>query len=185
MAADVARLRAASTHYETIGNSIGGASWNTPLDPTHRQARDAQLHALASQAPVLAPELVPRVHVGAGDASPLQNHDAFGGTGFWDALGGRAAAAQAPDHVQLRRDRANVMDRALTLGALTVIAATPAESARAVAALDDPPTRACLAMQQLEFRQCVSVSHTPDEDAFCLAHHGLGGVGECLGAVMQ
>jgi hypothetical protein len=185
MAADVARLRAASAHYETIGNSIGSAPWNSPLDPTHRQARDAQLHALASQAPVLAPELAARVHVGAGSGSPLQNHDAFGGTGFWDALGGRAAAAQAPDHVQLRRDRTSIMDRALTLGALTVIAATPAESARAVAALNDPPTRTCLAMQQLEFRQCVSVSHTPDEDAFCLARHGLGGVGECFGAVMQ
>ena len=51
--------------------------------------------------------------------------------------------------------------------------------------LDDPPTRTCLAMQQLEFRQCVSVSHTPDEDAFCLARHGLGGVGDCLGAMLQ
>ena len=185
MAADVARLRAASAHYETIGNSIGSAAWNTPLDPTHRQARDAQLRALANQAPILAPELVSRVHVGAGAGSPVQNRDALGGIGFWDALGGRAAAAPAPDHVQLRRDRANLMDRALTVGALTVIAATPAESARALAALDDPPTRTCLAMQQLEFRQCVSVSYTPDEDAFCLARHGLGGVGECFGAALQ
>lgn len=185
MAADVARLRVASAHYETIGNSIGSAAWNTPLDPTHRQARDAQLHALAGQAPILAPELVARVHIGAGAGSPLQDHDTLGGTGFWDALGGRAAAAPAPDHVQLRRDRATMIDRALTLGALTVINATPAESGRALAALDDPPTRACLAMQQLEFRQCVSVSHTPDEDAFCLARHGFGGVGECFGAALQ
>lgn len=185
MAADVARLHVASAHYETIGNSIGSAAWNTPLDSTHRQARDAQLRALAGQAPTLAPELAARVHVAAGSGSPLQNRDAFGGTGFWDALGGRAAAAPAPDHVQLRRNRAGIMDRALTLGALAVIAATPAESARAVAALDDPPTRTCLAMQQLEFRQCVSVSHAPDEDAFCLARHGFGGVGDCLGAMLQ
>ena len=185
MAADVARLRAASAHYETIGDSIGSAAWNTPLDPTHRQARDAQLRALAGQAPVLGPELAARVHIAAGNGSPLQNHDAFGGTGFWDALGGRAAAAPAPGRVQLRRDRASIMDRALTLGALSVINATPAESARAVAALGDPPTRTCLAMQQLEFRQCVSVSHTPDEDAFCLARHGLGGVADCLGATLQ
>ncbi|MBI3438949.1 MAG: hypothetical protein HY054_09975 [Proteobacteria bacterium] len=185
MAADVARLRAAATHYESIGNSIGGAAWNTPLDPAHRQVRDEQLHALAAQAPALAPDLTARIHVGAGAGSPLRDHDAFGGVGFWDALAGRASATPLPDHIQLRRDRAGVMDRALTLGALVVINATPAERARAVAALDDPPTRTCLAMEQLEFRQCASVSHSPDEDAFCLAQHGFSGVAECFSAMIQ
>ncbi len=185
MAADTARLNAASAHYEAIGNSIASAPWNAPLDPTHRDVRDAQLRALAGAAPLLAPELAARVHVGVGGAAPLQDRDAFGGLGFWDALGGRAAPAPAPAHVQLRRERANVMDRALTLGALYAIAATPAQSAHVGAMLQDPPTRICLAMQQLEFRQCVSVSHTPDEDAFCLARHGLGGVADCLGAIMQ
>lgn len=184
-AADVARLRAASAHYETIGNSIGAAPWNMPLDPTHREARDAQLRALAGQAPVLAPELVSRVHVGAASGGAQPDRDAFGGIGFWDALGGRAAAAPVPDGVRLRRERASVMDRILTLGALYAIGATPAENSRTAAMLDDAPTRACLAMQQLEFRQCVSVSHTPDEDAFCLARHGLGGVADCLGAMLQ
>jgi hypothetical protein len=185
MAADVARLHAASAHYETIGNSIGSAAWNTPLDPTHRDARNIELRALAGQAPTLAPELVSRVRVGAASDGAQHDRDAFGGISFWDALGGRAAAAPVSEHVRLRRDRAGVMDRALTLGALYVIGATPTERARITAMLDDPPTRACLAMEQLEFRQCVSVSHTPDEDAFCLARHGLGGVGECLGAMMQ
>ena len=185
MAADVARLRAASAHYEAIGNSIGNAAWNTPLDPTHRDARNTGLRALASQAPPLAPELVSRIHVGAASGGAPHDRDAFGGTGFWDALGGRAAAAPVPQDIRLRRDRASVMDRALTLGALYVIGATPTESARVNAMLNDPPTRTCLAMQQLEFRQCVSVSHTPDEDAFCLARHGLSGVADCLGAIMQ
>ena len=184
MAADVARLRAASEHYETIGNSIGSAPWNAPLDPTHRDARDQQLHALASQTPVLAPELAARVHVSAGAGTPTQDHDSFGGISFWDALGGRAAVARPEAALHIKRDRAGVMDRVLTLGALTIIGAT-AEAARVNAMLDDPPTRVCLAMQQLEFRQCVSVSHTPDEDAFCLARHGLGGVGDCLGAMLQ
>ena len=185
MAADVARLRAASAHYETIGNSIGAAPWNMPLDPTHREARDAQLRALAGQAPVLAPELISRVHVGAASSGAHSDRDAFGGAGFWDALGGRAAATPVPDGVRLRRERASVMDRVLTLAALYVIGATPSENRRSATMLDDAPTRVCLAMQQLEFRQCVSVSHTPDEDAFCLARHGLGGVGECFGAILQ
>jgi hypothetical protein len=185
MAADVARLRAASAHYEAMGNSIGSAAWNTPLDPTHRDARNAELRALAGQAPTLAPELVSRLHVGAASGGVPHDRDAFGGVGFWDALGGRAAAAPVPQNIRLRRNRANIMDRVLTLGALYAIGATSAERARVNAMLDDPPTRICLAMQQLEFRQCVSVSHTPDEDAFCLARHGLGGVGECLGALMQ
>ncbi len=185
MAADVARLRAASSHYETIGNSIAAAAWNAPLDPTHREARDQQLRLLAGQAPVLAPDLVGRVHVGAASADAHPDRDAFGGIGFWDALGGRAAAAPMPESVRLRRASASVMDRVLTLGALYVIGATPTQDGRVATMLDDPPTRTCLTMQQLEFRQCVSVSHTPDEDAFCLARHGLGGVGECLGAMLQ
>jgi hypothetical protein len=185
MAADVARLRAASAHYETIGNSIGSAIWNAPLDPMHRDARNTELHALADQAPTLAPELAARVHVRAAGSVMQRDRDAFGGIGFWDALGGRAAAAPVPANVRLRRDRASVMDHALTLGALYVIGATPTERVRVSSMLDDPPTRVCLAMQQLEFRQCVSVSHTPDEDAFCLARHGLGGVADCLGAMLQ
>ena len=185
IAADVSRLRAAGAHYEAIGNSIGGAAWNTSLDPTHREARDQQLRALGAQAPVLAPELVSRVHVGAQSGGAGPGRDAFGGIGFWDALAGRAAAAPMPEGARLRRERASMMDRELTLGALYVIGATPAEYRRIGSMLDDPPTRTCLAMQQLEFRQCVSVSHTPDEDAFCLARHGLGGVGDCLGAVLQ
>src|SRR5262249_12716985 len=129
MAADVARLHAASAHYEAIGNSIGSASWNLPLDPTHRDARDQQLHALATQAPTLAPELASRVHVGAGAGAPLQNHDAFGGIGFWDALGGRAAVAAPDSAPHLRRDRAGIMDRVLTVGALAIIGATATEGA--------------------------------------------------------
>src|SRR6185295_15419084 len=34
MAGDVSRLRAASAHYQTIGESIGAAPWNISLDPT-------------------------------------------------------------------------------------------------------------------------------------------------------
>ena len=185
MAADVARLRAAGAHYETIGDSVGAAPWNSPLDPTHREARDAQLRALAGQAPVLAPELAARVHVGARAGSPLQSRDDFGGIGFWDALGGRAPPAPLADGVRLKRDRASVMDRVLTLGALYVIASTPGETRRVANLLDDPATSTCLAMQQLEFRQCVSVSHAPNEDAFCLARHGLGGAADCLGAILQ
>jgi hypothetical protein len=185
IAGDAARLRAASAHYETIGNSIGSAAWNIPLDTTHRDARMLELRALASRAPVLASELAAGVHVAAGAGSPLQNRDAFGGTGFWDALGGRAAAAPQPSQPRLRRERAAVMDRVLTAAGLFIIGATPSEGARVNALLEDGPAHACLTLQQLEFRQCVSVSHTPDEDAFCLSRHGLGGVADCLGAMLQ
>ncbi len=78
---------------------------------------------LATQAPALAPELVPRVHVGAASAGvESADGDGFGAIGFWDALAGRAAAAPAPARLELRRERASVMDRVLTLAALYVIA---------------------------------------------------------------
>ena len=184
IAADTARLRAGRDHYEAIGQSIGAAAWNTPLDGAQREARQARLRALGDQTLLLAPELAPRVHATALAGAPLQDRDAFGGVGFWDGLAGRAPLP-APTAPRLRSDRAQIMDRVLTLGALFAIGATPAQGERANAMLDDPATSTCLAMQQLEFRQCVSVSHTPDEDAFCLARHGLGGVGDCLGAMVQ
>jgi hypothetical protein len=68
----------------------------------------------------------------------------------------------------------------LTLAGLFIIGATPQANTRVDALLDDRTSRDCLHVQQLEFRQCVSVAHTPDEDAACLARHGLRNVAACL-----
>jgi hypothetical protein len=68
----------------------------------------------------------------------------------------------------------------LTLAALLVVDATQSETVRVAAALTDDPVRQCLAMQQLELRQCASVTSTPNEDAFCIARHGFTGPSGCM-----
>lgn len=183
-AADVARLQGAAGRYESIGHAIDGAAWDAPLDPAHRDSRDQSLRALAQTAP-LAPELTAHVHAAAGAGDPVHDPDTFGGVRFWDALGGLNLPAPQIAAPRLRPDHTAQMDRVLTLAALFIIGATPSEPARVATELDDPQTTRCLSLQQLQFRQCVSVTHTPDEDAFCLARHGFNGVGECLGAMVQ
>jgi hypothetical protein len=73
----------------------------------------------------------------------------------------------------------------LTLAALIAIDATQSETTRVNAMLDDAPSRECLAMQQLQFRQCASVAHDPNEDAYCLARHGLTGPGNCFASIAR
>jgi hypothetical protein len=178
MSADAARLSAAGDQYDRLSDQL---QLNAPFaapDDARRSARDQRLHS-AEIAP-LAPEMVQRLHVAPLAAAPITDPSAFGGAHFWDALTGLSPPMPAPTPMPARADRAAIIDRILTLAGLFIIAATPQSNARVDALLDDPISRECLNVQQLEFRQCVSVSHTPDEDAACLARHGLRGVGGCL-----
>lgn len=72
------------------------------------------------------------------------------------------------------------LDRMFTLAALMVVDATQSETARITAGLTDEPVRQCLAMQQLQLRQCASVTSTPNEDAYCIARHGYAGPSACM-----
>jgi len=67
-----------------------------------------------------------------------------------------------------------------TLAALMIVSATESETARVNDALTYEPVRQCLAMQQLQLRQCASVTSTPNEDAFCIAQHGFAGPSGCM-----
>ena len=73
----------------------------------------------------------------------------------------------------------------LTLAALIVVEAETQERTRVAAMLDDEPSRECLEMQQLTFRQCASVAHDPNEDAYCLARHGLTGPAACFASIAR
>jgi hypothetical protein len=145
-------------------------------DDAHRGERDQRLRA--ATAPALLPEIAQRLHIAPLGAAPLTDAAAFGGAHFWDGLAGLPPAEVQPMHA--RSDRQAVADRVLTLAGLFIVSATPQASTRVDALLDDRTSRDCLHVQQLEFRQCVSVSHTPDEDAACLARHGLRNVAACL-----
>ncbi|MCX7358256.1 MAG: hypothetical protein NT015_08960 [Alphaproteobacteria bacterium] len=172
-AADNARLNAGAVRFEALGHAGDTSTW-----ARRSSEREATLRAPNTRA--LAPELLARLRPAPLAAAPMTEPIAFGGTRFWDALGNRASPAPPILPWRVVPARQPSLDRMLTLAALFVVEATPSETARLTAALTDEPVRQCLAMQQLELRQCASVTSTPNEDAFCIARHGFAGPGACM-----
>jgi hypothetical protein len=173
MAADNARMNALAIRFEGLGNAGDTTAWTRRSD-----AREAALRAPGAR--TLAPEIVARLRPAPLTAAPLIETSAFGGTRFWDALGDRASPTPPALPWRVIPARASTLDRMFTLAALLVVGATQSETARVNAALDDEPLQQCLAMQQLQLRQCVSVTHEPNEDAFCLAQHGFAAPSQCM-----
>jgi hypothetical protein len=136
------------------------------------------LRSLASERRAVAPELAAALRLAALGATPLTDPSTFGGRHFWDALSGRVSATPPAAALIVRADRSGVLDQMLTLAGLIIVGA--AQTPRAESVMDVRPVRECLAMQQLEFRQCVSVAHDASEDSLCLARHGLEAPGACF-----
>jgi hypothetical protein len=180
VAADSARMSAAGARYEALGDTLDSAAW---IVFSERSAREVRLRRMGDER--LTPGMTARLHIGALAATPLANPDAFGGRRFWDALAGRTAPAPPAQTLRERRAYAATTDRMLTLAAFIIVNAADREPARVSAVLDDQRARECLMLQQLQFRQCASVAHDPNEDAFCLARHGLSASGACFSAMLQ
>ena len=172
-ASDNARTNALAGRFDSLGATGDTSAW-----ARRSSGRDAALRAPGTR--TLAPELLARLHPGPLTAAPLTDPTAFGGTRYWDALGNRASPTPPVAPRRAAASRQASLDRMLTLAALLVVDATQSETARVTSALSDEPVRQCLAMQQLELRQCASVTSTPNEDAFCIARHGLAGPSTCM-----
>jgi hypothetical protein len=168
--ADSTRVARAGAQYETLART-STAPWIT-----------ASARRAARVGGGLTSSMRARLRVEALSAQPMRNAEAFGGRGFWDSLAGRDVRAPRGGRGE-RRGYARVTDHMLTAAALVVLDAD--NGAQMSAALNEPLTRNCLEMQQLQLRQCASVSHDASEDAYCLARHGLTGPSACFGAVAR
>lgn len=133
----------------------------------------------------LTPAMLQRLNIGAQDARPMRDASAFGGRGFWDSLAGRDGGSPDARGGRERSDYASVTDHMLTLGAIIAADATDAEHERVEEMLDEPLTQNCMHMQQLQLRQCLSVSVDATERAYCLGHHALEGPGVCVAHVVH
>lgn len=173
MAADNARMNALAIRFEGLGNAGDTSAWT-------RRSGDREASLRAPNTRTFAPELAARLRPAPLTAAPLTEATAFGGVRFWDGLGNRTspAAPNLPWRVIAARNAS--LDRMFTLAALFVIDAIEGETARVTAALTDEPVQQCLAMQQLQLRQCASVTHDPNEDAFCISRHGLAAPSQCI-----
>jgi len=181
-AADGARLATAGARYRAIGDTLDISAW-TPSTAALRDARNGRLRALSRHRRDIDPAQAPLLHINAATAAPLTNADAFGGTRFWDALAARASPEPPATARRESTVAAPSTDRMLTLAALVILEAAPSEPTRVAAMLDDQRTRDCLAMEQLQLRQCASVANYANEDAYCLARHGLTAPGQCFAAI--
>lgn len=175
-AADSARLAAAGERYRNIGDTLAIGA----VDLARRDARSIRLRSLSTSR-TLSPDLALQLHPAILGAAPLADADAFGGTRFWDALARRAS--HAPPAQQRRENSAHAsrIDRMLTLAGFATIAA--GDTARTRDMLNDVRLAECLAIEQLELRQCASVSASSNEDAYCLARHGLAEPAACFSIV--
>jgi len=181
-AADGARLATAGARYQEFGDRLEVSAWAHDTAAL-RDARNTRLRALSQHRRALNPAQAPILHINAASASPLTNAEAFGGARFWDALAARASARPPTTAWRESTVAAPSTDRMLTLAALVILNAAPSEPTRVAAMLDDQRTRHCLAMEQLQLRQCASVANYANEDAYCLARHGLTAPGQCFAAI--
>lgn len=169
-------------------SSADGARANVAGDRYDHYARTAPnvqlvssvLHVDLGGSTRLTPSMLQRLNVGAQDARPMTDANAFGGRRFWDSLAGRDGRSTGGRGGRERSDYASVTDHMLTLGAIIAADAVGSERGRVADLLNEPLTQDCMHMQQLQLRQCLSVSVDATERAYCLGHHALEGPGVCF-----
>jgi hypothetical protein len=169
--ADSARAGQAGSRYDSFARSAG----RTQLASSGR----AELPGVTR----LSPDMLDRLR-GAGRVSRTSN-TSYGERDFWDSIAGREGQSPRGRSGSEERVYASVTDHMLTLAALVVADATDGERRRVGQLLDEPLTQQCMHMQQLQFRQCLSVSVDASERAYCLGTHGLTGAGSCFSNVVR
>jgi hypothetical protein len=177
--ADAARLRIAAGRYEAFGRELDMSGWAAVDDRNARHARLSSLRAHGNP----SDSLMQRLHIGAGQSSPLTDPTGFGGRRFWDSLAGRSA--QLPPPRQARERWLGGMDQMRTLAGLMIVDATQSDTARVADLLIDRETHYCLSLEQLQLRQCAASANSSAEDALCLARHGLAGPAECYEKLLR
>jgi hypothetical protein len=182
-AADTARMIAAGHRYSGIGERFATSA--PPADTARREQRNTEMRTLAGVARVVAPDLAPRAHPAVLSATPLTSAEAFGGRRFWDALGNRASPTPPAFTWHENSAHAARVNRMLTLAALLIVGATDNETARVNELLNDRRLTECLEIEQLQLRQCTSVAASANEDAHCIARHGLTQPAACFAAIVS
>ena len=91
------------------------------------------------------------------------------------------AAAPRPVASQVAR----LHEVSLRYGKTQALDAVSANESAVSRLINDPRSRDCFEMAQLQLYQCMSAARFRYENAFCLGQHGLRDIGACIGAVGQ
>src|SRR5262249_27889109 len=162
--------------------------WASAVAPG-QAARLQRVRALGAPGATAAPlpdGMAPHLTAATLSIAPSSDQTALGGRQFWDAVHGGArpdvgaVSASAPPAWRVNVTRGMALDRMAAVAALQALDATAANQSAVSQLLNDPRSRDCFEMAQLQLYQCMSAAHFRYENAFCLGQHGLRGVGRCI-----
>lgn len=191
-AADSQRIIAVADRYQEFAYAVQRQRWANTVAP-QQAARVNRIRSLGRQgapANAVPAEYAPRFAVTPLSIQPASDPTAYGGRRFWDALRGGAETvevASTPASYQLRVNatRGEALDRMAAVAALQALDAVSANESAVSRLINDPRSRDCFEMAQLQLYQCMSAARFRYENAFCLGQHGLRDIGACIGAVGQ
>jgi hypothetical protein len=191
-AADSQRILAVADRYQEYAYSVQRQRWANTVAP-QQAARVNRIRALGREgAPdnAVPASYAPRFAVTPLSIQPASDPTAYGGRRFWDALRGGAdtvevSSTPASALTRVNATRGEALDRMASVAALQALDAADANQSAVSRLINDPRSRDCFEMAQLQLYQCMSAARFRYENAFCLGQHGLRDIGACIGAVGQ
>lgn len=190
-AADAARITNVADRYQEMAYSLQRQRWANAVAPGQpaRLSRVRGLGQPGSAMITVADSVSPRLSIAPLTLSQQSDPTAYGGRRFWDTVTGAPVvtevAAQVSYQWKLNGPRGPAVDRMAAIGALEALDAVDTHQTAVTQLMNDPRSRDCFEMAQLQLYQCMSAAHYRYENAFCLGAHGLRDVGLCIGAVAQ
>ena len=188
--ADAARIISVADRYQEMAYGLQRQRWANTVAPQQaaRVQRIRALGAPGARQQTLPDEVTPRLQVATLSLSPGDDPTAFGGRRFWDAMRGggdvvNVSSGQGNRHWRINPTRGEAIDRMAALAALQALDAAAERESAVSQLMNDPRSRDCLEMAQLQLYQCMSAARFRYENAFCLGEHGLRDVGQCIAAV--
>jgi hypothetical protein len=189
--ADATRIASVADRYQDYSYQLQRQAWANAVAPAQgeRLRRVRDLSQPGAFTPVLPPAMTSQLALAPLSVRLGADSTALGGRHFWQALSGAPVvvevASRAPAPSQAAANRVELINRMTSVAALQALAIADSLPAMVSDYLNDPRSRDCLEMAQLQLQQCLSSARFQFENAFCLAQHGLRDVGACMSSVAQ
>ncbi len=187
--ADAARIVAVADRYQELAYALQRQRWARSVAPQQaaRVQRVRSLGREGSPDDAVPATWAPRLTVTALSVQPASDPTAYGGRRFWDAVQGNAevveVAATPSATYRVNATRGEALDRMAAVAALRALDAVDTHQSAVSRLINDPRSRDCFEMAQLQLYQCMSAARFRYENAFCLGEHGLRDIGQCIGNV--
>jgi len=188
--ADSARIISVADRYQEFAYSVQRQRWANTVAPQQAQRvqRIRDLGRSGAPGDAVPADFASRFNVTPVSVS-TNDPSAYGGRRFWDGMRGGPEVTEVSTTPSITRranaTRAEALDRMAAVAALQALDAVDTHQSAVSRLINDPRSRDCFEMAQLQLYQCMSAARFRYENAFCLGQHGLRDIGTCIGAVGQ